>query len=127
MEDKKASRPLGDTIRSAREAKGLSIRSFAKLASADHTLVSRIEAGKVQRPSVDLLERFARVLEIDPSELLALVGIKPKLPEPRMYFRSAFGVSDAEAQDMLETLWAKYGKKIERDSTESENESNEAT
>lgn len=116
---------LGETIRSAREAKGLSIRSFAKLANADHTLVSRIEAGKVQRPSVDLLERFARVLEIDPSRLLAKVGIKPRLPEPRMYFRSAFGVSDEEARDMLETLRVKYGKKVaqnNRDEAESEHE-----
>jgi transcriptional regulator with XRE-family HTH domain len=118
---------LGEMIRGAREVKGLSIRSFAKLANADHTLVSRIEAGKVQRPSVDLLERFAAVLEIDPSGLLAKVGIKPRLPEPRMYFRSAFGVSDDEARDMLETLRAKYGKKIGQDNTESEHESNEAT
>jgi transcriptional regulator with XRE-family HTH domain len=116
---------LAETIRSAREGKGLSIRRLAELAQADHTLLSRIEAGKVQRPSVELLERCAAVLEIDPSELLKHVGIKPRLPEPRMYFRSAFGVSDEEARDMLETLRAKYGKKMEQDNTESEHRQDE--
>jgi transcriptional regulator with XRE-family HTH domain len=123
MEDDTAneSRSLGTTIRTAREAKGLSIRSLARTANTDHTLVSRIEAGKVLRPAVELLERFADVLEIDPSTLLEKVGIKPRLPEPRMYFRSAFGVSDEEAGEMLKTLEKEHGSKLNhRDKAEGE-------
>lgn len=123
MEDDTADedRSLGETIRAAREAKGLSIRSFARAANADHTLVSRIEAGKVLRPSVELLERFADVLECDASELLALVGIRPRLPEPHVYFRSAFGVSDEEAEDMLALLRKEYGVQLKHETKEDTN------
>ncbi len=36
-------------------------------------------------PSAEKLQRLAEVLELDPAELLAYIGVQPSLPEPRLY------------------------------------------
>ena len=67
-----------------------------------------------------MVQRIAEALELDSSELLAFIGVKPSsvLPAPRMYFRRAYGMTDAEAQetaaridDIIAELWANKRRK----------------
>lgn len=106
--------PLGVYLRTKREEAGLSIRELARLAHVDFAYLSRLEAGQKDNPSAELLQRLADVLEADASELLAYVGVKPALPEPRAYFRKQYGVSEADATEMarlLEKFTKQKGKK----------------
>lgn len=95
--------PLGGYLRSARERSGYSIRELAKLVSVHFSYLARLESGETANPSPGLLQRLAEVLKTDAAELLAYVGVKPVLLEPRAYFRRKLGV-DAEEADVLAQL-----------------------
>jgi transcriptional regulator with XRE-family HTH domain len=105
---------LGGTVRQYREAAGLSIRQLAPLVGAHHSMLARIEANQTT-PSADLVQRIADVLEADASELLAYIGVKPNTPEPRVYFRKAYGLSDAEALEIVRELDERYGKNAQQE------------
>jgi transcriptional regulator with XRE-family HTH domain len=90
---------LGEAIRQARKAVGLSSRQLAPLVGIHHSVLSRIERGEVTRPSPKLLQNIAEVTETDPSTLLAFLGVKATLPEPRVYFRKAYGMTEEEAEE----------------------------
>ena len=90
---------LASAIRQAREAAGLSIRQLAALVGINYSVLSRIEAGQVTRPSAEVLQNMADVLELDATELLAFIGVKATLPEPRVYFRRAYGMTEDEAEE----------------------------
>jgi transcriptional regulator with XRE-family HTH domain len=100
---------LADTIRAAREAAGLSLRQLSPLVGLDFSVLSRIEAGKVTRPSPEVLQNIAEVLELDASELLAFVGVKATLPEPKVYFRKAYGMTEDEAIEAARLIEERYG------------------
>lgn len=105
--------PLGELIRTAREAAGLSIRQLAKLVPAHHSLLARIEAGDVTRPGTELLQCIGDVLEIDPVLLFEKIGVKPIMPEPKTYFRRAYGMNEAEAEEaerLIAELRKAHGK-----------------
>lgn len=65
---------LGKTISEAREKKGLSQRKLAKLANMDSAEVSRIEAGKRQKPNVLYLKGIAEVLDLSLIDLMKKAG-----------------------------------------------------
>jgi transcriptional regulator with XRE-family HTH domain len=90
---------LASVIRQAREAAGLSIRQLAPLVGIDYSVLSRIEAGKVTRPSPEVVQNIAEALELDATELLAFVGVKANLPDPKVYFRKAYGMTENEAEE----------------------------
>jgi len=71
----------------------------AKAADINHSYLVKLELDQADNPSAAYLQRLADVLEIDPSDLLAFIGVEPSatLPSPRVYFRRKFGISDAEA------------------------------
>lgn len=83
---------LAEDARQAREAAGLSIRQAAPLIGCHHSVLARIENGETTRPSPELLQNMATVYEVDAEQLLAHIGIKPTLPEPKVYFRKAYGI-----------------------------------
>lgn len=90
---------LASVIREAREAAGLSIRQLAPLVGAHYSMLSRIEAGEVTRPAAEMVQNIAIALELDPAELLGFIGVKTMLPEPKVYFRRAYGMTDSEAAE----------------------------
>src|SRR6266516_2783084 len=92
---------LGAYVRAERERAGLSIRQLAGLVGVHASSIMRLESGQHTSPSPDLLQRLADVLELDPGELLAFIGVKPSLPEPRIYLRKKYGMSEAEAQEIV--------------------------
>ena len=83
----------------ARESAGLPLRELAGLVGLHYSVLSRIEAGAVARPSPEVVQNIAEVLKLDAGELLAFLGIKATLPEPKVFFRRAYGMSDSEAAE----------------------------
>jgi transcriptional regulator with XRE-family HTH domain len=61
---------LGENVRRARLAIGVSQEALADLAKIDRTYVSGVERG-VRNPSVKILARLAKALKTTPEALLA--------------------------------------------------------
>jgi transcriptional regulator with XRE-family HTH domain len=118
---------LGAYLRAKREEAGLSIRELARLAGANYAYLSRLESGERSEPSAELLQRIADVLETDASELLAYVGVKPVLPEPRAYFRKQYGVSERDAEEMARMLERFAGKSSKTKKTKDQSKNDEGT
>jgi transcriptional regulator with XRE-family HTH domain len=98
---------LGAYLRAAREAAGLSLRQLAERAGVGHAYLSRLELGEQSNPTIEVLQKITQALSLDFDELLAKFGIKRPLPEPRVYFRRKFGVSEEDAE-VMERLIEKY-------------------
>lgn len=60
---------VGQAVRKAREARGLTQEGLAKLVGRSRTSITNIEAGR-QRFPIDLLYTIADALEVVPAELL---------------------------------------------------------
>ncbi|MFN3501005.1 MAG: helix-turn-helix domain-containing protein [Allorhizobium sp.] len=56
-------------LRKSRQAKGLSQEELAHLADVDRTYVSSLERA-VYSPTIEVLEKLARALEIEPEDLI---------------------------------------------------------
>jgi transcriptional regulator with XRE-family HTH domain len=96
------SRPttLSEYVRLARERAGLSQRQLAVKAGVNYTRIARIENGDTgNRPTPEHLQKLADALgeHADISEMLEYLGVKP--PAPRAYFRRAYGLNNAEAEE----------------------------
>ena len=66
---------LGDRLRTARQAKGLSQRALANLAGITNSYLSKLEGDRADYPpKKDVLAALAHHLDLDPGELLYLSG-----------------------------------------------------
>ena len=63
---------LGEVLRAARKKRGLSQEKLALQAEVERNYVSLLELGR-NSPSVGMLFKLCKVLELPPSELLAQV------------------------------------------------------
>jgi transcriptional regulator with XRE-family HTH domain len=71
---------LGIRLRELREGRALSLRDLAVAVEVDHTYLSKIENGRTSgMPLVRVLGRLARVLGVEPMELVSLAN---RVPEP---------------------------------------------
>jgi transcriptional regulator with XRE-family HTH domain len=68
---------LAHNLRAARRAKGLSQEELAHRADLDRTYVSSLERC-VYAASIDVLDRLAKVLEVETAELLRLPSGSPE-------------------------------------------------
>lgn len=62
---------FGETLREARESKGLLLRQVAALLEVDPSFLSRIEGG-TKRPTREQVLELAKILQADPDKLLVL-------------------------------------------------------
>jgi transcriptional regulator with XRE-family HTH domain len=60
---------FGSNVRRLRQDRGLSQEALADLVELAVTYVGQIERGR-RNPTLEVVERFARVLEADPIDLL---------------------------------------------------------
>ena len=67
--------------RRVRVSRGISSEALAANAGVDRAYVSRIERA-VANATVDVLERIARVLEVEMAELFAVPGPHEERPKP---------------------------------------------
>jgi transcriptional regulator with XRE-family HTH domain len=65
---------FGETVRQCREAKGISLRKFAKMLDLSPTFISKIERDETAAPSEVHVKEIAELLDLDPDLLLAKVG-----------------------------------------------------
>jgi transcriptional regulator with XRE-family HTH domain len=73
----KMTNQVGETVRSRREALGLTQRSLAEKLGVEASHIAFIESGR-RKPSLKLIGRFADVLGIDRQKLLILVRPEAK-------------------------------------------------
>ena len=66
--------PIGLRVRELRAAKGWSQRELARRAHVRQATVSHLEGGKVKSLNVEVLEKLATALEVDPGYLLVKKG-----------------------------------------------------
>lgn len=101
---------LGKTIRRSREGLGISIRELGRRAGVSAAQLSRIEAGLVERPSIDTLVAVARALDRNPRPLLIVsghIGREEALATLRPMFRDhRSGEYDPEVDSELVDDWA---------------------
>jgi transcriptional regulator with XRE-family HTH domain len=60
---RRARRPLGDALRTSRDAKGLTQAALAEAADVHRTTLVRIEHGQIM-PTIEVLTRIADVLGV---------------------------------------------------------------
>ncbi len=65
---------IGIIIKDAREEIGLSQRELARKAQVDNAEISRIEAGKRQKPNILVLKNIAEVLDLSLVKLMKVSG-----------------------------------------------------
>jgi transcriptional regulator with XRE-family HTH domain len=68
-------------VRRIRVLRGTSSETLAAEAEVDRAYVSRIERG-VANPTIEILERIARVLEVEIGDLFAIPEPHEERPEP---------------------------------------------
>jgi transcriptional regulator with XRE-family HTH domain len=61
---------LAKTLKSLREAKGLSQEKLARLADVANNTIIKIEAGKNHNPTLGTIKNIAKVLEVSVDELI---------------------------------------------------------
>jgi transcriptional regulator with XRE-family HTH domain len=82
-------REFGDRLRLSRQAKGMSQAEVAPGVGLSRTSVANIERGR-QRMSLHLLMEFARILDVEPADLLPPVHPEPEVkPDRRLRGLSA--------------------------------------
>ena len=72
---------LGDTIRTAREAKGLSLRKLGDISSIDYSTISRLEKGQFASLDPTKLSRLANHLDLKIDQLYRQAGFPDSLSE----------------------------------------------
>ena len=104
---------LSNYLKRAREEAGLSLREVAAKSGVSFAHIRRLEQG-LRKPTVEVLQKVAEALALDLDEVLNAVGVKMTrtLPEPRVYFRRKFGVSEDDAEVMARLI-EKYQKREE--------------
>ncbi len=68
---------FGTALREMRRAAKINQRELAEQIGLDFSYISKIENGKLPPPSADTVVAICQVLNIEPSELLALTGKIP--------------------------------------------------
>lgn len=107
---------LGEFLRNAREAAGLSKLQLATMSSLGRMTIQRLETDYYDEPSPDDLVRLARALELNETDLFLLAG----LPVPKrtasldVMLRTEYGLPPEaidEAKRNIAELVAKYDTK----------------
>lgn len=109
---------LAEYVTTMREQAGLSQRQVAAKAGIHHSFLARVENGDVKTLDPATLQRICEVIGADTTTALAYLGVKPTLPEPRVYFRRALGVGADDAEILARLVEDYRSKKKEGGSDE---------
>lgn len=95
-------RSLGSALREARQQAGISVRQLAPMVGVHRSFLSRIETGEYHSAKPALLQRLAKVLEVDEQDLFALAGYEAPegLPKFSPYLRAKYQLSDNQLRDL---------------------------
>ena len=104
---------LGQVLRRAREAAGLSIRQLEATSGVGRMAIKRLEFDEVERPAANHLVHLAQALELNETDLFLLAGL-PVLKHTAsldVLLRKEYGLSDAavtEAKENIRGIIEKY-------------------
>jgi transcriptional regulator with XRE-family HTH domain len=108
-----ASSTLGQYLEQGRQNAGLSLRQLAAASDIPMSTVNRLLKDEVESPSAEHLQQLANVLELDPAEVFAFIGVTPPqgLPSVAPYLRAKYKLSGdalSEAEQQLRRIIEKY-------------------
>lgn len=75
--ERRGSMTFGERIKELRKAEGRNQRDLAESVGIDFTYLSKIENGRMEPPSEDVIRRIAEELGADADELIVLAGRFP--------------------------------------------------
>lgn len=92
---------VGDLVRQLREAQGLQKKQLAEMSSISPSTLVRLERGD-WLPQTETLIQIANALNVSYGDLAELVGFDAAkaLPEPASYFRTKYGMTNKEAEQL---------------------------
>jgi transcriptional regulator with XRE-family HTH domain len=104
---------LGQALRRARQAKGLSLRALGQACDMEYSYIAYLEQGKFDNPDPKKLQRLAQALDVAIEDFYALAGYLPAsgLPELQPYLRAKYDLPEDAAQQIdayVKTIQAKY-------------------
>lgn len=106
-----AKRTLGDTIRQARKAKGLSLRQLQDASGIEYSYIAYLEQGRFAAPNPRKLLMLAQTLELDIRQTFELAGYlgPAMLPDLIPYLKAKYSLPERLARqvaDYVATLQA---------------------
>jgi transcriptional regulator with XRE-family HTH domain len=104
---------LGELIRQARKAKGLTSHDLAERIGLAQSNIVRIEQGHIAEPKPSILGRLAEVLDLDMADVYEAAGYPQSdgLPSFTPYLRSRFKDLPPEARAELEQSFSHIAEK----------------
>ena len=101
---------LGQTIRAARTARGMSYGQLEVASGVSRGTIFRIENGQHRKPLQHVLRQLAATLDLLPADLYAAAGYdQAGLPTIRPYLRSKYPELPDNALDEIAAITRKYG------------------
>lgn len=98
---------LGRELAKARDKKGWSLRDVERQTGIHNAHLSQIEKGHIERPSMAILWRLARLYGLDYQHLMRLAGHatdKPSADTRRMQGAALHAIEDLDASELREAL-----------------------
>jgi transcriptional regulator with XRE-family HTH domain len=95
--DKGNTERLGRFIHDRRREQGLALREVAERAGVSKSFLSAVENADAPLPSLSMLRRIARGLEVDEADLLAAAG---HLPDVGPYLRARFDLPEPSVEQV---------------------------
>ena len=102
---------VGNSIKEARKAKGLTQKDLAILLECSHTTISKYEQGEIENMPRPRMQKMAEILDVSPIVLFDFVDTEKrqpaqsKLSSKKMEFiRKVEGMSDAQLERLERIL-----------------------
>jgi transcriptional regulator with XRE-family HTH domain len=76
-------RKIGQALKAARSAKGLSLRALERIAGLSASQISQIEGGRPANPGWETVVKLARALDMSLDAVAGLRGAKPPPAAPK--------------------------------------------
>ena len=102
---------VGNSIKEARKAKGLTQKELARLLKCSHTTISKYEQGEIENMPRPRMQRMAEILEVSPIVLFNFTEDKQKQPaqgelsiKKREFIRKVEGMTDAQLERLEQIL-----------------------
>lgn len=102
---------IGNSIKEARKAKGLTQKDLAKLLKCSHTTISKYEQGEIENMPRPRMQKMAEILDVSPVVLFDFAEFEQKQPaqselsiKKQEFIRKVEGMSDAQLERLEQIL-----------------------
>lgn len=106
-----SSNKVGNSIKEARKAKGLTQKGLAKILGCSHTTISKYEQGEIENMPRPRMQQMADILEVSPVILFGFAEDKQKQPaqselsdKKKEFIRKVEGMSEAQLERLEQIL-----------------------